>query len=335
LYELVRSNRLSTGRAKNKVAPVKRKGCGGGNGVSRDFDRAVTTLGKLAGDFPARAKGRSVTVGLVGRAIQSSRSPIMHEREGARLGMQYRYVLIDFDDLGLEDASLGEIVSAAERLGFAGLNVTHPFKQNVIAHLTGLAHDAEMIGAVNTVVFADKKRLGHNTDSAGFAESFRDEMNGCSLRRVLQLGAGGGGMAVAHALLSLGAQELIVVDIDKRRAEQLVARLRKIWGREIGIETAAEAAVDRADGVVNTTPVGMAKYPGIPIRPELLTSKHWVADIVYFPPNTELVQRALALGCRTLTGIGMAVGQAVRSFELFAGVSADRRAMSGYFGAAA
>jgi shikimate dehydrogenase len=303
--------------------------------VSKQFDDAIAVLGKLVGDVPVHARGRSVTVGLLGRAIQSSRSPTMHEREGARLGIPYRYVLIDFDDLGLPDTFLGDIVSAAERLGFAGLNVTHPFKQDVIAHLTGLADDAEMIGAVNTIVFTEGKRIGHNTDSAGFAESFRDEMKGCSLRRVLQLGAGGAGMAVAHALLKLGAQELVVVDIDQRRSEHLAVTLQKRRRREIAVATAPEAVIDRMDGVVNTTPVGMTKYPGMPIRPELLTPRHWVADIIYFPPKTELIQRAIALGCRTLTGTGMAVGQAVRSFELFAGVSADRRAMFGYFGAAA
>ena len=79
----------------------------------------------------------------------------------------------------------------------------------------------------------------------------------------------------------------------------------------------------------------MAKYPGMPIRPELLKPEHWVAEVIYFPPETELVRRALALGCRTLKGTGMAVGQAVGSFELFAGVSADRAAMSEHFEAAA
>ena len=281
------------------------------------------------------AAGRSITVGLVGRGIQSSRSPIMHEREGARLGIRYRYILIDFDKLNLPDSALGDMLDAAEQFGFAGLNVTHPFKQDVIGHLTALSEDAEVIGAVNTVVFADGKRSGHNTDSAGFADSFRSEMAGCPLQRVLQLGAGGAGMAVAHALLELGAQELVIFDIDERRTKHLATHLGKRWQRKIEAAAAVDAAIDGANGIVNATPVGMEKYPGLPIRPELLTRDHWVAEIVYFPSKTELVRRALALGCRTLTGTGMAIGQAARSFELFAGVTANRAAMSEHFEAAA
>jgi shikimate dehydrogenase len=259
----------------------------------------------------------------------------MHEREGARLGIRYRYLLIDFDELGLPDRALGDIVDAAEQMAFAGLNITHPFKQQVIPHLTSLADDAEAISAVNTVVFNGGSRVGHNTDSAGFAESFRDEMSGCALRRVVQLGAGGAGMAVAHALLKLGTEELAVFDLDPARSAHLARTMGARWGRTIETPHAPDSALVQADGIVNTTPVGMVKYPGLPIRAELLTPRHWVAEIIYFPADTELVRHALALGCRTLKGTGMAVGQAVRAFELFAGVSADRAAMSAHFQAAA
>lgn len=259
----------------------------------------------------------------------------MHEREGARLGISYRYVLIDFDELQLPDSALGEIVDAAQRLGFAGLNVTHPFKQSVTALLTRLADNAAVIGAVNTVVFADEERVGYNTDSGGFAESFSESMTGCSLQNVLQLGAGGAGMAVAHALFKLGAEKLSVFDTDASRSQNLAATLRDRMGKVVEVVPSAAAAIAQAEGIVNTTPVGMVKYPGMPIRAELLSPRQWVAEIIYFPAETELVRRARALGCRVLTGAGMAVYQAVLSFELFAGVSADRTAMSGHFETAA
>jgi shikimate dehydrogenase len=299
---------------------------------------AARTLATLIADYPAAPTlgGRSVTVGLVGRSIQSSRSPIMHEREGARLGIHYRYVLIDFDALGLPDSALGEIVDAAQRLGFAGLNVTHPFKQSVAALLTRLADDAAVIGAVNTVVFAATERVGYNTDGGGFTESFSESMAGCSLQNVLQLGAGGAGMAVAYALFKLGAEKLSVFDTDESRSQNLAATLRDRMGKRVeALASPAAATIAEADGLVNTTPVGMAKYPGMPIRAELLSPRQWVAEIIYFPAETELVRRARALGCRVLTGTGMAVYQAVLSFELFAGVSADRAAMSGHFETAA
>ena len=154
----------------------------------------------LSGFIPARPEG-AVTIGLLGRGIGSSRSPIMHEREGARLGLDYAYHLIDFDRLGLEDANLGPVIEEAEALGFSGLNITHPFKQSVLPFLTALSPESAAIGAVNTVVLKDGARIGHNTDSWGFAEGFREGLPDCPRRHVLQLGAGGAGAAVAYALL--------------------------------------------------------------------------------------------------------------------------------------
>ena len=206
-------------------------------------------------------------IGLVGRGIGSSRSPIMHEREGARLGLDYAYRLVDFDQLGLDDAALGAVIAAAEELGFSGLNVTHPFKQSVVPFLTELAPDAAAIGAVNTVVFKDGRRIGHNTDSWGFAESFRESMAGCGLDHVLQLGAGGAGAAVAHALLDLGVAHLALVDTATSRAEQLAESLNARFGRRVAVPASADTAFAHASGVVNATPVGMAKYPGCPLRP--------------------------------------------------------------------
>lgn len=284
----------------------------------------------------AAADGRdTVLIGLVGRAIQSSRSPIMHEREGARLGMRYGYILIDFDDLGLADEDLGEVLDAAEALGFAGLNVTHPLKQSVIPHLVRLAPDASAIGAVNTVVLRNGVRSGHNTDCWGFAESFRDGMAGCPLGRVVQFGAGGAGAAVAHALMELGVANLVLVDSDLDRARRLAGRMAERFGPRVEAGSDVAWHVADAQGIVNATPVGMAKYPGMPFPGELLSPGHWVAEIIYFPQETELLRRARALGCRTLAGTGMAVYQAVRAFELFTGVAPDRAAMAGHFEAAA
>lgn len=291
--------------------------------------------GLLARRSSVRPSDQATTViGLVGRGIQLSRSPRMHEQEGARLGLRYTYVLIDFDELGLGDAALGDVVDAAARAGFAGLNVTHPFKQSVVEVLDRLSPEAAAIGAVNTVVFAGGTRTGHNTDSWGFAESFRDGMTGCALGRVALFGAGGAGAAVAQALLGLGAAELTILDPDTQRAETLAARLRG-QGARVRLGNEVAAVVGAADGLVNATPIGMAKYPGVPLPVALLEPRHWVADVVYFPENTELLRAARALGCRTLPGTGMAVWQAVRAFELFTGLSPDPRAMVRHFEAAA
>lgn len=259
----------------------------------------------------------------------------MHEREGARVGIPYTYVLIDFDALGLDDGDLGAMIEQAERLGFAGVNITHPFKQLVIAHLGALSPEAAAIGAVNTVVFADGRRTGHNTDSWGFAESFREGLPGVPMDSVVQFGAGGAGAAVAHALLSLGVGRLTLSETEVDRATRLAVRLGERFGVPVLVTGNPAEALATASGLVNTTPVGMEKYPGLPFAGGMLRPAHWVAEIIYFPAETALLRQARALRCRTLAGTGMAVYQAVKAFELFTGIVPDRTAMTEHFQAAA
>ncbi len=173
---------------------------------------------------------RSVLCGLFGGGIAGTRSPAMHEAEGAALGLRYVYRPIDFARLGRDASALPEMLAAAEAFGFDGLNVTHPFKQAVIPLLDDVSDDARAIGAVNTVVLRDGKRVGHNTDWWGFAESFRRFLPDAPLRRVVQVGAGGAGAAVAHAMLTLGTGTLAVHDLDAGRAEALAARLNARFG---------------------------------------------------------------------------------------------------------
>lgn len=301
---------------------------------------APTKRANLLADLVATARGTGdkpagpvVMVGLVGRGIESSRSPTMHRREGARLGLACDYELIDFDRLAFEDSALGQVIASAEELGFSGLNVTHPFKQSVIPLLSDLSPEAATIGAVNTVLLAGGRRTGYNTDSWGFAESFRADMGHCSLVRVLQFGAGGAGAAVAHALLELGAERIAVFDKILPRAIDLAGALNERFPGKVTALTEIDAAFKQATGVVNTTPVGMVKYPGLPFAPHLLSPHHWVAEVIYFPAETELLKLARQRGCRTLPGLGMAVNQAVRAFELFTGIKPDRAAMTRHFAA--
>jgi shikimate dehydrogenase len=277
----------------------------------------------------ALPRGDGVLIGLLGRGIQASRTPAMHEREGTRLGLNYTYLLIDFDALGLSDAALGAVLAAAARMGFAGLNVTHPFKQSVMAHLEHLDSEAEASGAVNTVVF-HSGRAAATTRQLGVRHELRESMTGCSLsghaaRR------GGAGAAVAYALLDLGAADLAIIDSSPGKAQELAGRLAPRFGQRVRAASADRATIEAASGIVNTTPVGMAKYPGVAFAADWLTPRQWVAEIVYFPEETELLRHARAIGCRALPGTGMAIYQAVRAFELFTGIVADPAAMTGHF----
>ena len=273
-----------------------------------------------------------VLAGLIGAGIQASRTPALHEHEGDAQGLRYLYRLIDLDQLQLDSGALPDLLLAAERMNFTGLNITFPCKQTIIPLLDELSPEARGIGAVNTVVLKEGKRIGHNTDCLGFAEGFRRGLPDVGVARVVQMGAGGAGAAVAHALLSEGVQLLSIFDVEIRRAQALADNLNQHFGA--GRAVAGQdlpGALAVADGLVNTTPMGMKKLPGTPVPVELLRRELWVAEIVYFPLETELLRQARALGCRTLDGGNMAVFQAVKAFELFSGVAPDAQRMLAHF----
>lgn len=276
--------------------------------------------------------GSNVLAGLIGAGIQQSRTPAMHEREGAAQGVGYVYRLIDLDALKLDNSALEELLTAAQRMSFTGLNITFPAKQAIIPLLDELSPEAAGIGAVNTVVLKDGKRVGHNTDCLGFAEGFRRGMQGAKRDRVVQMGAGGAGAAVAHALLLEGVKQLSIFDVEPARAQALADNLNQHFpGQPAQAGSDLLATMSEADGLVNTTPMGMAKLPGMPVPKAALHPGLWVAEIVYFPLETELLREARALGCRTLDGGTMAVFQAVKAFELFSGRQADAERMMAHF----
>lgn len=271
-----------------------------------------------------RSEDDHFVVGLIGAGIGSSLSPPLHEREADAQGLRYLYQLIDLTALGLPPGDVGELVKSARQLGFRGLNITYPCKQEVVKYLDDLSAEAAELGAVNTVVFADGRAAGHNTDRYGFAESFRRGLPGAATGRVILIGAGGAGAAVAYAMHGLGAGRLTVVDADADRADRLAEALTAA-GATADTATVAGVAerLATADGLINATPVGMAAHPGLPVSIAALRPGTWVADIVYRPLETDLLRSARALGCRTLDGGGMVVHQAAESFRLFTGRDPD------------
>lgn len=271
-------------------------------------------------------------VGLIGAGIQASRSPRLHEAEAHAAGLSCSYQLIDLERLGVGVEALPRLLATAETEGFAGLNITHPCKQAVIPWLDDLSENAAAIGAVNSVVFTNGKRIGHNTDWWGFAESFKRGLPDVALDRIVLLGAGGAGAAIAHAALTLGVKRLDIYDSDHARAQALVQQVTKRFGTSRAVSlTELTMAMAKADGLIHATPMGMAGYPGLPLPIELLRAEQWVAEIVYFPLETELLRQARTRGCRTLDGGGMAVFQAVKAFRLFTGLRPDHERMLRHF----
>lgn len=263
--------------------------------------------------------------GLIGQSIAQSLSPALHEAEGHALGRDYRYRLFDIDHEPAGAAALPAILDRMQVEGYAGCNVTFPLKQAVIPLLDRLSPEADAMGAVNTVRFAaDGSREGHNTDWWGFGENLRRSIPAAAVDTVAILGAGGAGAAAAYALCRMGARELLVIDRDVERANALVSRLSggSTTLLPISFED-AEARLADADGLVQATPIGMTKLPGMPISPTALRPDLWLAEIVYVPIETELLRAARQLGCRTVDGGGMVVLQAARAMEIIAGLAVD------------
>ncbi len=274
----------------------------------------------------ARSERDHVLIGLIGAGIGKSLSPLLHQREADRQGIRLIYTTIDSQDMALGEADLPELLRWARSLGFRGLNVTHPFKQHVVKHLDELSNEARAVAAVNTIVFERGVTRGYNTDWSGYLRGFERNFSDAPRDRVVQLGAGGAGSAVAHAMLTLGAGHLALVDVDGAKAIELAEMLGNEFGPHrisVGAHGDLPAILAEAQGVINTTPIGMAHHPGSPIPESELRQDLWVADIVYRPTNTALLQAARAAGARTLDGSGMCTFQAVAAFEYFTGATAN------------
>jgi len=275
---------------------------------------------------------RQLRVGLIGAGIDRSLTPAMHMREGEYCGLSYQYDLIDLEVRGLSVSDLSALIDQAEAAGYSGLNITHPCKQAAVALVDELSPDAQALRSINTIVFDGGRRIGHNTDWWGFAESFRRGLDDVSLDRVVQLGAGGAGVAVAHAVAQMGARSIEIFDLDQSRAQALADQLKPAHAAcsfSVGHDLAE--ALKMADGLVHATPTGMAAHPGLPLDAHLVSDRLWVAEIVYFPIETELVKLARQKGSRVLDGGGMAVFQAVKAFELFTGVRPNGERMLQHF----
>jgi shikimate dehydrogenase len=182
------------------------------------------------------------------------------------------------------------------------------------------------------VVLRNGKAIGHNTDGAGWRWGFQRTLPDADLSKVVLLGAGGAGSAIAHSLMRMPTAALVVVDSDGARAQALSAELNQQYsGARASVSTEVSTALQGATGLVHATPTGMDKLPGLPLEAGLLCSKLFVAEIVYFPIETALLKAARALGCPVVDGGTMAVGQAIGAFELFTERAADPVRVDAHF----
>ncbi|MDX9862384.1 MAG: shikimate dehydrogenase [Rhodospirillales bacterium] len=264
-------------------------------------------------------------IGLIGSGISRSSSPRLHAFLGGLYGVDVEFHSIDAEETP-HFAFDGALDHCAAQ-GFRGVNVTHPFKENARARVRVDDPSVACIGAVNTVTFEAGGWRGANTDFTGFVAAFRHRFGAAKPGRVVVAGAGGVGKAIAFALDQLGAERIQLFDTLARRAADLASALTAV-GIAASVVTARdfEGAVAAADGLVNGTPIGMYRYPGIPFPPAAIHGQRWAFDAVYTPLETEFLTCARAASLEVMSGYDLFLFQGFKAFSIFSGIAVDEAA---------
>lgn len=274
--------------------------------------------------------GQRKRFALLGHPVGHSLSPAMHTAAFQAMGLRANYALVDVPPGGIPGA-LGQL--RAQNCG--GVNVTIPHKEAAYRYLRakGILSDvAKLLQSVNTVVVRpDGALFGDNTDAPGFLDALKEAFRATPRgKRILLLGCGGAGRALALTCAMQGAESILVADVDLAVRRRLLLALRKAAP---GLPVAG-VSLDRArlaaracDLVVQATPVGMK--PGDPtlLPPESFRQGQLVFDLIYNPPVTPFLAAAKAAGARTANGLGMLLHQGARSFRLWTGRAAPLAAM--------
>jgi shikimate dehydrogenase len=265
-------------------------------------------------------------VGIIGYPVRHSLSPVMHNAEFARLGLDYVYVAWE-----VHPGEIPEAVKGLRVLGAVGFNVTVPHKQAVVAELDELSEEAKAIGAVNTVRFENGRAVGYNTDASGWREDIERTIS-LAGEKICIIGAGGAARAVAVGACQAGAAALVICNRRFETAETLGELLRHyfpsvevMWSGLCGDH--CRELVRSCHIIVNATPVGMTGKGGCPIPSDWLLPGQFVYDTIYTPAETQFLAEAKARGCRVQNGLGMLVRQGAKAFELWTGVKPDPDAM--------
>jgi shikimate dehydrogenase len=254
--------------------------------------------------------GKTKIIGIFGYPIEHTLSPQMHNNAFHAMGLDMCYLAFKVLPKDLPDA-----LRAIRALNMLGVNITVPHKENIIPMLDRVDEEAAFIGAVNTVVNAEGKLTGYNTDGRGFMSSLSERKISVEDRDIIIIGAGGAARAISY-YLSEKASKLTLYDIDKSKMERLTNDLLKIRSNVSSIEDVKD--IDKPDIIINATPLGLKPDDPLPLGEDRITSEMTVCDLVY--KRTRLLQEAERRGAQTLDGSGMLLWQGVLAFELWTGV---------------
>ncbi|RUM53822.1 MAG: shikimate dehydrogenase [Marinomonas sp.] len=261
-------------------------------------------------------------IGLIGQSISASRSPSLHNMLGELKQLPVSYELQELDSSAVE--AFTERLSLIREKGFIGTNVTFPFKQIAVDSADEVNDSVKKVGSTNTLLLKDGKVCAFNTDYTGFIRGYRTRLADQAAGKVLMIGAGGVGRAVAFGLFEVGATELFITDLNVAGAEALAQSLNDSGYKATVI--AADEVADIAkgvDGLVNCTPVGHYKTPGNPLAASAFGGQKWAFDAVYTPLDTEFLKAANAAGLTIVSGFDLFFYQALDAFEIFTGVQVD------------
>lgn len=254
--------------------------------------------------------------GVIGAPIAHSKSPILHGHWLKRYNIPGHYM-----PMHIEQADLAHVLETLPKMGFVGLNVTLPHKEQVLALADVVSDRASIIGAANTLIFQKDGRLhADNTDGYGFIENLRQHAPNwdASIGPAVVFGAGGAARAIISALLDAGAPEIRLTNRTRARADAL----RADFGAKIQVVEWVQSGniLGDATTVVNTTSLGMVGKPEFRVPLDGLNPKAVVNDLVYTPLKTPFLLAAEALGCTVVDGLGMLLHQAAPGFERWFGV---------------
>lgn len=266
---------------------------------------------------------------LLGSPVAHSMSPAMHNEAFAELGLDYRYLAFD-----VKEGELADVMDSFRRMGVRGFNLTMPLKTEAVALCDRLSPAAEIAGSVNTVVLEDDgTATGHTTDGIGFTESARQEGVDFRGQKVTLLGTGGAGIAILVQLALDGAREVAVFERASSRfhdrTARVVAELNERTHCHVTVYDYEDAVMQQQIAesclLINATNVGMAPNTDACIIPDpsWLTKRAAaplvVADVIYNPRKTKLLEMAEACGLKSFNGINMLLYQGAAAFELWTG----------------
>lgn len=268
--------------------------------------------------------GTTTLLGLIGTPVAHSKSPQMYNYCFQKHGLDYAYLAFD-----VLPENVGDAVSAIRTLHMRGANITMPCKAAVIPFLDKITPAAKAIGAVNTIVNDNGVLTGHNTDGLGYTQNLRRHGVDVSGKRIVLLGGGGAGSAIAVQAALDGAAEIQV--FNRRdgfwprveaamQAAKNAAPSCKITLRDLDDREALQRAIETADILSNATRVGMAPLENESnIDPSFFRPELVVTDVVYAPPETKMLREAQDAGCKTCDGLGMLLCQGAEAFRLYSG----------------